>query len=235
MRKRIEKIFTVIFAVCMFISCNTFSVNSAQEQNVKFVDIYNSSLTFYVSDNGVATLTYTVSGRADSGKIIIKSYIDRKTLGVFWSRIKLSDGSSEWTDTSTGVYTSNTHTLSVSKDGTYRATIVIYVDGESITKTAEFEYSRKNIMGDVNFDGRITASDARSTLRYSARLDSFTDSQKYRADMDGNGVVTASDARRILRQSAGFDSNVVESTTNLIDWGTTEPCTPAPEEDYTNL
>ena len=235
----IRKLSALFICVCFIISCSTLSVSSAQAQPaampLSFVDIYNSSITFFVSDSGTATLMYTVSGHSGSGKITVKSYIERKSFGIFWSRIELSDGSREWTDTSMGVYMSNTHTLRVDKEGTYRATVVIYVDGESLTKTSVFEYSKDGIMGDVNFDGRITAGDARSILRYSARLDSFTEAQKYRADFDGNGIVNAADARRVLRKSAGFDGNVVESTTNLIDWGTTEPCTLAPEENSTDL
>lgn len=58
--------------------------------------------------------------------------------------------------------------------------------------------------GDVNLDGKIDAGDARMVLRYSAQLESITDLQKSRIDMDGDGNVTAADARTILIRSANI-------------------------------
>lgn len=60
-------------------------------------------------------------------------------------------------------------------------------------------------IGDVNGDGGIKAADARLALRYSAKLEEFTDEQVAAADVDASGQVTASDARKILRVAAGLD------------------------------
>lgn len=185
-------------------------VASAEEESapangimlMSFINIYNSSLTFYVADDGTATIMYTVSGYADSGKIVVKTYIERKTLGVFWSKVDIGDGKTEWTDSSTSTYINKTHSVKVRENGTYRATMVIYVDGDSITKTAEFEYKKSKSLGDVNFDGSVTASDARLILRYAASLDRFSSSQKERADMNGDGKINATDARLALRNAA---------------------------------
>lgn len=59
--------------------------------------------------------------------------------------------------------------------------------------------------GDVNSDGSITATDARTILRAAATLTTLTDEQKLVADVDGNGKVTAKDARMVLRVSAKLD------------------------------
>ena len=63
----------------------------------------------------------------------------------------------------------------------------------------------KNIPGDINNDGNVTASDARIALRTSAKLHSLTEKEIKQADMDSDGRVTASDARKILRISAKLD------------------------------
>ncbi|MBR3868116.1 MAG: leucine-rich repeat protein [Clostridia bacterium] len=55
------------------------------------------------------------------------------------------------------------------------------------------------IMGDVNRDGRITASDARSVLRVASRLDKSDDMFNLIADCDGKTKITAADARIVLR------------------------------------
>ncbi|MBQ8210165.1 MAG: leucine-rich repeat protein [Clostridia bacterium] len=61
------------------------------------------------------------------------------------------------------------------------------------------------ILGDVNFDGDITASDARMTLRVSAELDAFNTVQAVAGDVTFDSDITASDARKILRVSAALD------------------------------
>ncbi len=61
-------------------------------------------------------------------------------------------------------------------------------------------------LGDVNFDGEITAADARLALRIAAQLEpDATDVQRFVADVTGDGKVEAKDARRILRVSAQLD------------------------------
>ena len=60
--------------------------------------------------------------------------------------------------------------------------------------------------GDVNGDSKITAADARLTLRASARIDTFTDEQSKAGDVNFDKKITAADARLILRVSAKIDS-----------------------------
>lgn len=59
--------------------------------------------------------------------------------------------------------------------------------------------------GDIDADGRITASDARLALRFSVGLEKFDTETKYCADVDGDGKVNSSDARVLLRYSVGLE------------------------------
>ena len=61
-------------------------------------------------------------------------------------------------------------------------------------------------LGDLDGNGKITASDARAALRIASQLDEATPEKIAIADIDGNGKVTASDARKILRFSAKLDA-----------------------------
>ncbi len=88
-------------------------------------------------------------------------------------------------------------------------------------------------LGDVNKDGKITTSDARSILRVAAKLDKFADEdQELIADVNGDGSVNVSDARLVLRISAKLDAEIGdieiggEETTDLEE----EPTTAAEEE-----
>ena len=68
------------------------------------------------------------------------------------------------------------------------------------------------VRGDVDCDGKISASDARNVLRASVGLDDFSaDKAVYTAaDVEKDGKITSSDAREILRASVGL--------TDCRDW-----------------
>ncbi len=57
--------------------------------------------------------------------------------------------------------------------------------------------------GDIDYDGSVTAADARLALRTAVGSEKLTDAQKLAADTDNDGQITAADARNILRGSVG--------------------------------
>lgn len=56
--------------------------------------------------------------------------------------------------------------------------------------------------GDVNGDGKVTASDARLALRAGASIEKLDSAASDAADVNGDGRVTAADARSILRYAS---------------------------------
>ena len=60
-------------------------------------------------------------------------------------------------------------------------------------------------LGDVDGNGKITASDARTILRYSARLERLEPKQVLSCDVNRDGAVTAKDARLLLRYVASLE------------------------------
>ena len=61
------------------------------------------------------------------------------------------------------------------------------------------------LLGDINLDGKITASDARLALRYSVKLDTLTNEQKVAANVNRDKTINAADARTILRASVDLE------------------------------
>ncbi len=61
-------------------------------------------------------------------------------------------------------------------------------------------------LGDVNFDGSVSVSDARIVLRCAVGLDTLSAEARKLADMDGDGSVTVADARAVLRVAVGLGS-----------------------------
>jgi hypothetical protein len=85
------------------------------------------------------------------------------------------------------------------------------VDGDTTARIDSFaiEKSPKPVallVGDVDFDGYVTAIDARLVLRCATALEAFTPEQILVADVDGVNGVTALDARKILRVATKLES-----------------------------
>ena len=60
--------------------------------------------------------------------------------------------------------------------------------------------------GDVDFDDKVTAADARQILRFSVSLETPEDYHISFGDLDADGLLTAADARSCLRTAVGLDA-----------------------------
>ncbi len=76
----------------------------------------------------------------------------------------------------------------------------------TVEETTDAEEVPTYRLGDVNFDGKITAADARLALRISAKLDRPTAVEAIVANVIVDDVIEASDARLILRVSAKLET-----------------------------
>ena len=123
----------------------------------------------------------------DSGAVVNKSYIiaiSDKTSGITGSEFKLM----------------------------FKNTDLPIGDTLTIPTGLKFTYNNVEytviIKGDVNFDGKITAADARFILRIAAKLDSADEITSYAADINSDSKVTASEARSVLRFPARLASSI---------------------------
>lgn len=74
----------------------------------------------------------------------------------------------------------------------------IFNDGRYIEYTVIVKY-------DLDGNGRITANDARETLRSAVMLTVLSENQSVAGDVNNDKIITASDARKVLRKAAGLD------------------------------
>lgn len=89
---------------------------------------------------------------------------------------------------------------------TFTCTVCNATRTETIEKLPEEKPIERYLLGDVDFDGSITAADARLALRASVGLETFNDKQTKAADADKDGNISAADARLILRCSVGLEN-----------------------------
>ncbi len=78
------------------------------------------------------------------------------------------------------------------------ATGDMYFDGD-------LSYYYIIVTGDTDRNGKISSSDARTVLRYAAKLDKFNEVSALAADVNADGKINSSDARIILRSAAKLD------------------------------
>lgn len=62
------------------------------------------------------------------------------------------------------------------------------------------------LRGDVNFDGKVNLTDARTALRYIHSLVTLSPLAKEAADMDGNSKISHTDVQRIMNVYAGVET-----------------------------
>lgn len=78
------------------------------------------------------------------------------------------------------------------------------------------------VRGDVNFDGEITAADARLILRFAVNSQKPSDNERIFANLDNDDELTAADARKALRIAVQLDNGAAHiSEEELIMQGAT--------------
>ncbi len=89
---------------------------------------------------------------------------------------------------------------------TYNDGVLYYIkDGYVHVVTITAEEEKDGIMGDADGNGKITAADARYSLRASVGLEAVTEELLALLDVNKDKAVTAADARLILRASVGLE------------------------------
>lgn len=183
-----------IFNVIVTVMDSRSQVVTAKSSDVKvmrelFADNITFSKAFAVAGQSV-TCSGDVIGGSGSYFCIFSIYCDGE---LILTSPELTKPEFTFTVSGAGEYTAEITVTDI--DGT-----VVKADGGSL-KTQE--YASK---GDANCDGKVNASDARFTLRCSAKLDTYDESNLYAIDVTADGKITAADARLILRASARLET-----------------------------
>lgn len=104
-----------------------------------------SSVTIF--DSGLLTIYNQHRGiQGTTAKVVVTTYIEKKVLGLFWSRVDIGQPDNQWVDTAYGDYYNSTHTHQLDSTGTYRVTAIFVVSGtggadDEITQINEVVYS----------------------------------------------------------------------------------------------
>ena len=137
----------VCVAVAFVIAMSSFSAFAAAQMiEPYFNNATRISNAADVSSSGKLTITNRCAADADVfSKAIITTYVEKKVLGLFWSRVDNGQDNNKWIDVIYDNIYTGFHYLQLSDKGTYRVTteFVVYGSGgpaDTITRTATTQY-----------------------------------------------------------------------------------------------
>lgn len=122
--------------------------NAAVKEEVSpcYNNVVSTDTFVTISSSGIIKTTNSYTGnRTVTTKAVITTYIEKKVLGLFWSRVDIGQTNDEWVDTIYNYEYTGSHSHQLSSTGTYKVTVeyVIYGSGgsaDTITKTIEKNY-----------------------------------------------------------------------------------------------
>ena len=182
-----------------------FTTGSSMIEEGKLVFYAYSNEDTLLSDSSIFTIDFIVPETADAGEIYpigIMYQTDDVAVDMFIDSEKSNAGKLQMTYLFTkGIY--NGYIKIQGEKKTTTTTTETTAITTTTTTSTEPVASAGYMLGDVNMDGLINASDGSSVLEYYAKASTnqdggFDDNQKHAADVNDDGSISAVDASYIL-------------------------------------
>ena len=137
MKKQIIAFFLLFVLLVPFI----FTVSAAEP---RLNNTFSTSTSFVISNTGKATIAAAYDGyRGVTTDVTVTSYIEKRTLGIFWTKVDINQPNNEWIDTASYYVGAFSHEFQLEDTGTYRATVVYEISGTGgATDVIEYEQER---------------------------------------------------------------------------------------------
>lgn len=130
-----KKVILVVFCVLMVLgsilpiyATDQKTEYVQQQPRLNYADDYDTSLT--ISSSGVAEATVWYAGNPSTfTEVTVETYIQKKTLGLFWKKVDIGENGNTWVDRSTSLSGTFVHTVQLENTGNYRAVFQITFSG----------------------------------------------------------------------------------------------------------
>lgn len=144
----LKKLLSLILVNVLLLLIASIPVKAAMKEEIApcYNNVISADTVVSISSSGVAKVTNSYTGASSvTSKAVITTYIEKRTLGIFWSRVDIGQTNDEWVDTIYNYKYSGSHSVQLSSTGTYRVTVeyVIYGSGgsaDTITRQIEKNY-----------------------------------------------------------------------------------------------
>ena len=140
MKRTIQRSMTLVLSLLMLMA---FLVAPNAKASAEVEPKYNSAI--YVDSNSyintAGMLQSAIQAKGEKGnttRIEVELYVEKRVLGIFWTRVDIGTASNTWTDTVNNWQYSNTFSTQLSSSGTYRVTVkftAFCADGSSDVAT----------------------------------------------------------------------------------------------------
>lgn len=145
MLSRRKNILCLLLTVLLMLSASAVAFASSPYETRNNNTVMASSVAS-ISDSGLLTVDNQFQGiRGKTTKGEITTYVEKKTLGLFWTRVDIGQPNNQWYDVVYDYAYNGTHTFQLSNHGTYRITVVYVISGsggeaDTITQTMTKTY-----------------------------------------------------------------------------------------------
>lgn len=141
MKKVKKQIVAVLLVLCMGIvpfstvnaaegQISSYSLGSGTEIMPLYNNVSSVSSTMSISSSGKMEILYQYAGfPSTTTKAVITTYIEKRTLGIFWKRVDIGETDDQWVDTINDYRYNGVRTYQLSDSGTYRVTITYKIYG----------------------------------------------------------------------------------------------------------
>lgn len=133
MKKHIKRILAITLMLCIC-GMPVFLVSAAPNSENEVMPCFNNAATvstnMSINSSGKMTITYNVAGYSSlTTKIVITTYIEKRTLGLFWTRVDNGQTDDQWVDTIKDYKYNGVRYYNLSSSGTYRVTVKYKIYG----------------------------------------------------------------------------------------------------------
>lgn len=125
--------------------CTTFLYATAESGVMpRYNNTSGTATDFGISTSGKATVAGNYYAYPETFKsATVTSYIEKRTLGIFWSRVDIGMPNNEWVDTFSHYTCAFGHEFYLEDTGTYRATVIYEISGTGgATDVIDYEQER---------------------------------------------------------------------------------------------
>ncbi len=147
MNQIIKRMLATVLALCLSVVpfCSVSASAATQEEVTPYFNNTLSTTTaMNISSSGKMTISYQYSGYSSiTTKAVITTYIEKKTLGLFWTRVDIGTTDNQWVDTINDYRYTGSRSYQLSSSGTYRVTVVYKIYGSG-GAADEIEYQSKD-------------------------------------------------------------------------------------------
>lgn len=133
-----KRIIAVVLTIAVFWAVAT----PAYAVEPRYTNASSATVTFTISDSGVAKVLVRMTGSSSLSKSSVCTYIEKK-VGSTWTRVNIGTTNNEWDYTTTSTTIVKTYTSQLSSTGEYRAVCEMTLTEsttETITQTATATY-----------------------------------------------------------------------------------------------